>query len=100
MAGAAANALPDPVPEAVKEERYARIMEKTESISAAKLVAKVGRTVRVIVDEVGEPDEDGDPAEVDLDAVAGVYRAVLIEILALGQVLSSPKGERARDLLA
>ena len=60
VAGAAANALPDPVPEAVKEERYARIMEKTESISAAKLVAKVGRTVRVIVDEVGEPDEDGD----------------------------------------
>ena len=60
VAGAAANALPDPVPEAVKEERYARIMEKTESISAAKLAAKVGRTVRVIVDEVGEPDEDGD----------------------------------------
>jgi ribosomal protein S12 methylthiotransferase len=48
------------VPEAVKEERYVRIMEKTESISAAKLAAKVGRTVHVIIDEVGEPDEDGD----------------------------------------
>jgi ribosomal protein S12 methylthiotransferase len=35
--GAAANALPDPVPEAVKEERYARIMEVTERISAARL---------------------------------------------------------------
>ena len=58
--GATANALPDPVPEAVKEERYARIMEKTEAISAAKLAAKVGRTIPVIVDEVGEPDEDGD----------------------------------------
>jgi len=58
--GAAANALPDPVPEAVKEERYARIMEVTERISAAKLQAKVGRTLPVIVDEVGEPDEDGD----------------------------------------
>lgn len=58
--GAAANILPDPVPEAVKEERYARIMEKTEAISAAKLAAKVGRTIAVIVDEVGEPDEDGD----------------------------------------
>jgi ribosomal protein S12 methylthiotransferase len=58
--GAAANALPDPVPEAVKEERYARIMEVTERISAAKLAAKVGRTLPVIVDEVGEPDEDGD----------------------------------------
>ncbi len=58
--GAAANALPDPVPEAVKEERYARIMEVTERISAAKLAAKIGRTLPVIVDEVGAPDEDGD----------------------------------------
>ncbi|MGE4430786.1 MAG: 30S ribosomal protein S12 methylthiotransferase RimO [Sphingobium sp.] len=57
--GAAANALPDPVPEAVKEERYARIMEKTAAISAAKLAAKVGRTLPVILDEVGEMDEDG-----------------------------------------
>lgn len=54
--GAAANALPDPVPEAVKEERYARIMEKTAAISAAKLQAKVGRTLDVLIDEA---DEDG-----------------------------------------
>ena len=60
VAGAQANALPDPVPEAVKEERYARLMEVTERISAARLAAKVGRTLPVIVDEVGEPDEDGD----------------------------------------
>jgi ribosomal protein S12 methylthiotransferase len=54
--GAAANALPNPVPEEIKEERYARIMEVTAAISAAKLAAKVGRTMDVIVDEV---DEDG-----------------------------------------
>jgi ribosomal protein S12 methylthiotransferase len=54
--GAAANALPNHVPEEVKEERYARIMEKTAAISAAKLAAKVGRTLPVIVDAV---DEDG-----------------------------------------
>ena len=58
--GAAANALPDQVPEAIKEERYARIMEVTEAISAAKLAAKVSRTLPVIIDEIGEPDEDGD----------------------------------------
>jgi ribosomal protein S12 methylthiotransferase len=58
--GAQANALPDPVPEAVKEDRYARLMEVTERISAARLAAKVGRTLPVIIDEVGEPDEDGD----------------------------------------
>ncbi len=60
VAGAPANDLPGAVPEAVKEERYARIMAKTEAISAAKLAAKVGRTLPVIIDEVGEPDEDGD----------------------------------------
>ena len=58
--GAQANALPDHVPEAVKEERFARVMEVTERISAAKLAAKVGTTLPVIIDEVGEPDEDGD----------------------------------------
>ncbi|MEL1249372.1 30S ribosomal protein S12 methylthiotransferase RimO [Aurantiacibacter gilvus] len=58
--GAQANALPDPVPEEVKEERYARVMEVTERISAAKLAAKVGKVLPVIIDEVGEPDEDGD----------------------------------------
>ncbi|MFN6935040.1 MAG: radical SAM protein, partial [Tsuneonella sp.] len=60
VAGAQANSLPDPVPEAIKEERYARIMEVTERISAAKLAAKVGRVLPVIVDEIGDPDEDGD----------------------------------------
>ena len=58
--GAQANSLPDPVPEAVKEERYARVMEVTERISAAKLAKKVGSRIPVIIDEVGEPDEDGD----------------------------------------
>ena len=52
--GAAANALPDHVPEAVKEERYARIMERTAAISAAKLAAKVGRTLDVIIDEADD----------------------------------------------
>jgi ribosomal protein S12 methylthiotransferase len=52
--GAAANDLPDPVPEAVKEERYARLMEKTAAISAAKLAAKVGRTLDVIIDVVDD----------------------------------------------
>ena len=50
VAGAAANDLPDAVPEEVKEERYARIMEKTAAISAAKLQAKIGRTLDVIID--------------------------------------------------
>jgi len=52
VTGAAANDLPGIVPEEVKEERYARFMEKTAAISAAKLEAKIGRTLDVIIDAV------------------------------------------------
>jgi ribosomal protein S12 methylthiotransferase len=58
--GAHANGLPDPVPEELKEERFQRIMVKTAAISAAKLAAKIGQTLPVIIDEVGDADEDGD----------------------------------------
>jgi ribosomal protein S12 methylthiotransferase len=54
VSGAAANALPGIVPEEVKEERYARFMERSAAISAARLAAKVGRTIDVIVDLVDE----------------------------------------------
>jgi ribosomal protein S12 methylthiotransferase len=50
--GAAANDLPNPVPEEIKEERYARLMELTARISAEKLQAKIGRTLDVIIDAV------------------------------------------------
>ena len=67
--GAAANALPDHVPEELKEERYARIMEKTAAISAAKLQAKIGRTLDVIIDAVDEEGATGrskaDAPEID-----------------------------------
>jgi ribosomal protein S12 methylthiotransferase len=50
--GAKANALPDHVPESLKQERLARFMEVQERISAAKLQAKIGTTQTVLVDEV------------------------------------------------
>jgi ribosomal protein S12 methylthiotransferase len=50
--GAAANAIAEPVPEPVKAERYQRFMEKAGAISAARLSARVGRRVRVLVDAV------------------------------------------------
>jgi ribosomal protein S12 methylthiotransferase len=52
--GAAANALPDPVPGEIKHERHARFMQKQLAISAGKLAAKIGHTLTVIVDEVRE----------------------------------------------
>lgn len=52
--GAKANELPDPVPEAVKQERYARFMEVQQAISAARLQTKIGQTLKVLIDEVDE----------------------------------------------
>jgi ribosomal protein S12 methylthiotransferase len=52
VAGAAANALPDPLPAEVREERRARLMRVQQKISAARLKRYVGRTLTVLVDEV------------------------------------------------
>ena len=51
VAGAAANDLPGALPREVREERRDRFMAKAAEISAAKLQAKVGRTLDVIIDE-------------------------------------------------
>ena len=48
--GAAANALPDPVPSAVREERRARFMAVQARISAARLARRIGATMTVLVD--------------------------------------------------
>jgi len=52
--GAAANALPDPVPDAVKKERWQRFMAVQQEISAARLQRKIGTQIEVLVDEVVE----------------------------------------------
>jgi ribosomal protein S12 methylthiotransferase len=51
--GATANALPDPVPEPVKEERWHRFMQAQRQVSRRKLAAKVGRRLPAILDQVG-----------------------------------------------
>jgi ribosomal protein S12 methylthiotransferase len=50
--GAAANDLPNPVPEDVKEDRLRRFMERQERISAMRLEARIGRRETVLIDEV------------------------------------------------
>jgi ribosomal protein S12 methylthiotransferase len=50
--GAAANALPDPVPEDVKQQRLARFMELQAQISGERLERKVGRVETVLVDAI------------------------------------------------
>jgi ribosomal protein S12 methylthiotransferase len=63
--GAAANALPDPVPEEVKQERKQRLMMVQEDISAERIATKIDRKLKVLVDEV---DEEGAIARSFADA--------------------------------
>ncbi len=67
--GAAANDLADHVPAEVRQERWERFMQAAGRISAARLSAKVGRRMEVIVDRV-EADgavcrTKGDAPEID-----------------------------------
>jgi len=71
--GAAANALPDHVPPAVQEERCGRFMERAATISTARLAARVGKRMRVLVDSV----TDGEAiarSEADAPQIDGVVR--------------------------
>ncbi|NCT82256.1 MAG: 30S ribosomal protein S12 methylthiotransferase RimO [Comamonadaceae bacterium] len=48
--GASANDIPGALPDEVREERRARFMAVAEAVSAAKLQARVGQTMQVLVD--------------------------------------------------
>jgi len=63
--GAKANELPGAVPEEVKEDRRRRFMELQARISREKLKAKVGRTLRVLVDAPGTGRSAADAPEID-----------------------------------
>jgi ribosomal protein S12 methylthiotransferase len=84
--GAPANALPDPVPEEVKEDRWNRLMELQAEISAEKLQRKVGRTADVILDRVDDDTALGRSAA-DAPEIDGVVHVRAARGLAAGQVV-------------
>ncbi len=87
--GASANALPDPVPEEIKQERLERFMTHQAQISAARLEAKIGTQMDVLVDAV----EDGtvfarsaaDAPEIDgqvlLQSSAGIQAGDMVRVI-------------------
>jgi ribosomal protein S12 methylthiotransferase len=82
--GAAANALPDPVPEELKQERWERFMELAAEISARRLAARVGRELQVLVDAV----EDGVAiarSAADAPEIDGTVRVKPARGLAVGE---------------
>lgn len=52
--GAAANELPDQVPEDIKEQRFHRLMQLQQKISRQRLQEKIGTIQPVIIDEIDE----------------------------------------------
>ena len=76
--GATANEIANPVPDEVKEERRARVMLLQEEISAQRLQAKVGKTIRVLVDEAGPREAVGRSAAdaPEIDGVVHIKRAL------------------------
>ncbi len=65
--GAAANALPDHVPDDLKHDRYERVMALSARISAEKLAAKVGSSLDVLIDAV-DPETGGATGRSKADA--------------------------------
>lgn len=64
--GAAANDLPNPVPEDVKQDRWNRFMEVSQRISALKLQQRIGLEMAVLIDDVD--DEGGATGRTYADA--------------------------------
>jgi ribosomal protein S12 methylthiotransferase len=69
VAGAASNALGNPVPKDVIETRWHRFMQRQQKISARRIKRKVGTRQQVIIDEVGpsiaKGRTKGDAPEID-----------------------------------
>ena len=85
--GAKANELPDAIPAGIREERRKRLMKLQARISREKTKAKIGRTLKVLVDGPGVGRSMADAPEIDglvyfekSSAVeAGNFADVLIE---------------------
>jgi ribosomal protein S12 methylthiotransferase len=72
--GATANDLPDPVPDAIKEERRARFMAVQARISAARLQQRVGSVLQVLVDGHDEHGTAVARSAADAPEIDGVVR--------------------------
>jgi ribosomal protein S12 methylthiotransferase len=100
VAGAAANALPGAVPETLKEERWHRFMQAQQAISEARLRAKVGRVLPVIVDHV-EGAKAAARTQFDAPEIDGVVKLSGAAGLRVGDIVPARiTGAAAYDLSA
>jgi len=93
VVGAVANDLGAPVPEAVKEERWHRLMRHQQAISQRRLKRKVGRREQVIIDEVGPAGGKG-RSKGDAPQIDGTVHVASRRPLRVGEI-ATVKIERA-----
>jgi ribosomal protein S12 methylthiotransferase len=86
--GATSNALPDHVPEEVKQERWERFMAVQQEISAARLQAKIGSEIDIIVDEIEEDRAIG-RSKADAPDIDGVVYLGDPEGLEVGDIVTA-----------
>jgi len=102
VTGAAANALANPVPEEIKEERLSRFMAAQQIISTAKLQRKIGKTMMVLIDEIDAdgavtrsaadaPDIDG---QVFIEDTSGLNVGEFVEVKIIAAEENDLWGER------
>ena len=85
--GAAANQLPNPVPEAVKQERYHRFMLKQQEISSQKLQRRIGQQMNVLV-ETRDDESYIARSYADAPEIDGLVHITTDEELVLGDFCS------------
>jgi ribosomal protein S12 methylthiotransferase len=95
VAGATSNALPNPVPDEVKQERWNALMERQQKISARKLKRKVGTRQQVIIDEVG-PTASRGRSKADAPEIDGSVYLSSRRPLRVGEILTA-KIERSDE---
>ncbi len=73
--GALANALDNPVPDAIREDRRARFMAKAEEISVNRLTKKIGKRIQVLIDRVDDAGGIGRTVD-DAPEIDGLVRVL------------------------
>ncbi len=95
VAGATSNALPGPVPDDVKQERWNALMARQQKISARKLKRKVGTRQQVIIDEVAPTVSKG-RSKADAPEIDGSVYLSSRRTLRVGEIVTA-KIERSDE---
>jgi ribosomal protein S12 methylthiotransferase len=88
VAGATSNALPNPVPDEVKQERWNALMARQQTISARRLKRKVGTRQQVIIDEVGPTVAKG-RSKADAPEIDGAVYLTSRRPLRVGEIVTA-----------